>query len=98
MYWDITRRLKSEQSLLVDFSTFPTKVIDLLDTCIRESAMRAPRYGAGIGNGSCATGRTDVPSGPLLEWAIGPVQRTNNGEAFVADTRVANNGAALISG
>lgn len=38
--------LKAEQNLLVDFATFPSKVVDLLETCIRESAMRAPRCAA----------------------------------------------------
>ncbi len=36
-------RLKVQQGLLVDFSLFPTKLIDLLEQCIAEAVSESPR-------------------------------------------------------
>ncbi len=37
-------RLKVQQGLLVDFSLFPTKLIDLLEQCIAEAVSESPRW------------------------------------------------------
>lgn len=36
-------RLKSQQGLLVDFSSFPQKFIDLLELCIAETGKEDPK-------------------------------------------------------
>jgi len=37
-------RLKSQQGLLVDFTAFPQKFIDLLELCLAESGKDRPKY------------------------------------------------------
>ena len=40
----VITRLKEQQGLLVDFSAFPQKFIDLIDLCSREEESHNPRY------------------------------------------------------
>lgn len=37
-------RLKVQQGLLVDFSAFPKKFVDLLELCLVESGKENPKY------------------------------------------------------
>lgn len=37
-------RLKEQQGLLVDFSAFPQKFIDLIELCVKEEESPNPRY------------------------------------------------------
>ena len=39
--------LKSQQGLLVDFSAFPQKFIDLLQLCLSEAGKDSPKYVCG---------------------------------------------------
>ena len=41
LFW--FHRLKSQQGLLVDFSAFPQKFIDLLELCIAETGKTSPK-------------------------------------------------------
>lgn len=40
--------LKTEQTLLVDFGSFPGKVVELLQLCIENQALEYPKYGPGV--------------------------------------------------